>query len=89
MLDIDHVAQMIPLIIDYILDYNKAEIKILSHILQLDENCVRKALKILEKHGILECQYFKKEHFDEKIAKTLGISNLSDFNFEDNINSID
>ena len=29
------------------------------------------------------------EHFDEKIAKTLGISNLSDFNFEDNINSID
>jgi hypothetical protein len=43
-LNIDPIAQIIPLAIDYILEYKMAEEKSLSSILQVDEKKVRMAL---------------------------------------------
>ena len=57
-LNIDPIAQIIPLCIDYILEYKMAEEKSIAEILQLDEKCVRTALQRLKAHGILNYEEF-------------------------------
>lgn len=46
----DTVSKIIPLVIDYILEYKMAEITSLAQSLQLNENYVKNALEMLKKH---------------------------------------
>ena len=56
-----------------------AEEKSLAEILQLDEKHVRKALRLLKSHGILDYQDQEQQYFQTKYAEKLG---LVDYNFE-------
>lgn len=52
----DPTAHIIPLCIDYIIEFDFCEEKSLAECLQLEEKNVRLALKRLEKHGILSSE---------------------------------
>ena len=74
-LQIDPVAKIIPLVIDYILEFEMAEESSLADILQLNEEYVRLALTRLTSHGILNFEEFQFEHFQRKFADKLGLKN--------------
>ena len=66
-------SHVIPLVIDYILEYTMAEEKTLALILQLNENEINKALSILTKMKILDSQDMNTESFKRNHAQKLGV----------------
>ena len=83
-LNLDPIAQIIPLCIDYILENQMAEEKSLAFILDLNGNNVRKALSLLRSHGILSSEDFAQEYFRKKFADKLGLTN---YDFGSNIDT--
>mmetsp|Transcript_6795 Transcript_6795/g.11433 ORF Transcript_6795/g.11433 Transcript_6795/m.11433 type:complete len:179 (+) Transcript_6795:97-633(+) len=66
-------ANIIPLIIDYILVHELAEERSLAYTLQIDENEVRKALDKLVKHELLCTEQIYAEFFKNKYLDKLGL----------------
>jgi hypothetical protein len=67
------VSKIIPLVIDYILEYNMAETTSLAQALQLNENYVQNALDKLKKHQILDSKEVDSQHFKQEIGPSLGL----------------
>ena len=85
MLKIDPVARIIPIVIDYLIEFEIAEEKSVAEILQLDEKFVRQALYRLRDHGLINSEEINKEYFRQKYAEKLG---LKHFNFESTGSSV-
>lgn len=73
---IDPIAQVIPIVIDYILDKDMAEERSLSEVLNIDERFVRMALLRLKDHGLLQSEEILNEFFKIQFGDKLGLKNF-------------
>ena len=70
----DAVTKIVPLCVDYILDFEVAECQQLANLLQLDDKVVRKALNLLVHFGILSKEEnVNKDVFWRQYESKLGL----------------
>lgn len=82
----DAQSQIIPLVVDYILVHEVAEVESLAFTLQLNENEVRKSLLILERHNILSAEEVCKEYFMNKFVEKLNLQEWAKYDKENQKN---